>query len=224
MHEMANKEQEKFSKIKQLKCFRYVYEMVVGGFPLTHVAMYIQHDRGEYTDIKRESLVRMLAVYRESLSDTEVLAPHLSCFIAREAREFTDRIEELRRLERMYQMLEYRLDVAHGHERMTGQINPNVDRQSREIRGVIQQMHNIKMDLGLNGTQERGTLTIPPERLAEIERKFGPEAARTYADPVSRGRILKAVNLAIEAAQLEEKGDQASIDFVENTKGEWEDS
>jgi hypothetical protein len=55
---------------------------------------------------------------------------------------------------------------------------------------LVKQMHDIKMDLGLTGSRDLGTLTVSAERLEEIRSKYGEGAARAFADPVQRAQVL----------------------------------
>ncbi len=215
---MADRTREQFSKIYALQCYRRVYEMVVHGYPATEIARYIQESRREYLEVKYESLVSMICRYRDTLVPVESLAPRLPHYVAKKGREFGDRLEELKRLERMYEALEYRFDLTHGDERITGKVNEHLEKQAKPMTDVIMRMHNIKMDLGLSGSRDLGTLTISAERLAEIEAKYGKEAAEAMASPVSRGRILQAVNMAIERARLLEHGEPIDAEFVDSTR------
>jgi len=215
---MADKTKEPFAKITSLKCYRRVYEMVVHGYPATEIARYIQESRREYLDVKYESLCSMLCRFRDSIVPVESLAPRLPHYVAKKGREFGDRLEELKRLERMYDALEYRFDIVHGEERISGRINEHLEKQAKSMTDVIMRMHNIKMDLGLSGSRDLGTLTISAERLAEIEQKYGKEAAEAMASPVSRGRILKVLNMTIERARLLERGSPIDAEFVESTR------
>ena len=216
---MADPTKQAFSRIKELKCFRRVYEMLVNGYPTPAVARFIQEERGEYKDITYQSLVTTLGRYRnQELSAVEVLAPRMDHWIAKKGREFEDRLEELKRMETLYRVLEYRIDMMHAEERITGRIDKKLDRVIRETANILNMMHKTKMDLGISGSRDLGTMTISSDRLAEIEDKFGPEAAKTYANPVSRGRMLKALNLLIEKSNFVKEGNPIDVEFVEKTK------
>jgi hypothetical protein len=55
---------------------------------------------------------------------------------------------------------------------------------------LVAKMHDIKMDLGLTGSRDLGTLTVSQERLEEIRSRYGEGAARAFADPVQRAQVL----------------------------------
>ena len=91
---------------------------------------------------------------------------------------------------------------------MTGAINPQVDKIGKSMRDTVVKMHNIKMDLGLVGSRDLGTITVSAERIEYIKNKYGEGAAKAFADPVSRGRVLAALNAIRRAGNLRDKDGQ----------------
>jgi hypothetical protein len=181
----------RFQRLRALRCWDEVQEQLLAGYPVPEVARFIQEEEGEYRDVKRGSLVDMLRQYiSEELSLADLIAPRLPNLIVKANKEFGERLEDLRRMERVYEAMLYRLDLAHGRERRTGEISPDVDRQAKVVIDLIRQMHEIKMDLGLTGSRDLGTLTVSEERLAEIREKYGEGAAQAFADPVQRAQVL----------------------------------
>jgi hypothetical protein len=180
-----------FARIKGLRCHTEVVERLVAGYPCPDVARYIQEEEGEYLDVDRKSLSRMLLRYvSEEVSEADLISPRLPHLVIKAAKEFGDRMEDLRRLERTYEVALYRLDLAHGRERRTGDIDAGVDKQMKVLIDLVAQMHAIKMDLGLTGSRDLGTLTVSAERLEEIRTRYGEGAARAFADPVQRAQVL----------------------------------
>lgn len=180
-----------FARIKGLRCHTEVVERLVAGYPCPDVARYIQEEEGEYLDVDRKSLSRMLLRYvSEEVSEADLISPRLPHLIIKASKEFGDRMEDLRRLERTYEVALYRLDLAHGRERRTGEIDAGVDKQMKVLIDLVAQMHAIKMDLGLTGSRDLGTLTVSAERLTEIRERYGENAARAFADPVQRAQVL----------------------------------
>lgn len=198
---------EKHTRIKKLRCFRQVHEMLAHGHPAPHVAQFIV-DQGESDDITEESLTVALKLYRRDILPRDVItnrAPHI---IVEAAKAYTDKLEELRRFDLQYEALLYRFDLAHARERAGGFIDPQVDKIQKSIGDVLRQMHIIKMDLGISGQRNLGTLTIAPERLERIEKLYGDKAAKALANPVSRARVMHAFELMRKAhyKKLEEEG------------------
>jgi len=182
---------QRFARIKALHCRAEVDERLVAGYPVAAVAQYIQEDEGEYGDIERRSLAELLRRYAvEELAKSAIVRAHLPGYVVQVTKEFGERFEDLRRLERAYEALLYRFDLSHGHERRTGEIDPDVTRQTKGLVDLICRMHEIKMDLGLSNGRELGALTVSPERLEEIRTRYGEGAARAFADPVQRAQVL----------------------------------
>jgi len=180
-----------FARVKALRCYTEVVERLVAGYPCPDVARYIQEEEGEYTDVGRRSLTETLRDYvNAEVASTDLIAPRLPHLVIKAAKEFGDRMEDLRRLERTYEVALYRLDLAHGRERRTGDIDPGVDKQMKVLIDLVAQMHAIKMDLGLTGSRDLGTLTVSAERLEEIRTRYGEGGARAFVDPVQRAQVL----------------------------------
>jgi hypothetical protein len=177
-------------KIRDLRCYQEVYERICSGYPIPEVARFVQEEEGEYTDVTRASLCELLRRFANDIVPVDLIAPRLPHMVVKATKEFGDRLEDLRRLEMWYQVALYRLDLAHGEERRTGKINPKVDKQLRLVVDLIVKMHDTKLDLGLTGTRELGSLTVSAERLDEIRTRYGDGAARAFADPVQRAQVL----------------------------------
>lgn len=194
-----------FERIKKLRCHQEVYERLCAGYPCPEVARYVQEDEGEYLDVSRRSLTEMLRDYTErEIVGVDLIAPRLPHMVVKAQKEFSDRLEDLRRLERAYEALLYRFDLSHGEERRNGKVNPDVDRQAKVLMDYISRMHDIKMDLGLTGSRDLGTLTVSAERLAEIRDKYGEGAARAFGDPVSRAKVLGLLKRVMRLAGRDE--------------------
>jgi len=180
-----------FVRVKRLRCFVEVRERLVAGYPVADVARYIQEEEGEYIDVKRSSLCDVLGKWAQAeLYPADLIAPRLPHLLIKATKEFGDRLEDLRRLERAYEVALYRIDLVHGQERRTGVIDASVDRQLKGVVDLVSRMHEIKMDLGLTGSRDLGTLTVSEARLAEIRERYGDGAARAFADPVQRAQVL----------------------------------
>lgn len=214
-------EVEKFTRLKNLRCFQRVHEMLSYGYPAPTVADFI-FSAGEYQDVKKKSLVEILKRYRkEEVLPGDVLTTRSPHVVIEARKQYTDKLEELKRLDNQFEALLYRFDLAHARERDTGLIDPQVDKIQKSILEAVRQMHMIKMDLGISGQRNLGTLTISAERLEEIREKYGDKAAKAMADPVSRGRVLaylRAVNDLVSIKAREEAGESIDVTPVTPVK------
>lgn len=196
---------DKFKRIRTLRCYEYVEDMLYAGFPPSAVADYIQTRMHEYRDVKKTSLIEMLKRYRDSLKDAGLVCSTLPRAFVKAEKNFTNKMKELERLEDMYQAQQYRFDVAHGNERISGFLDPVVDKIEKGMRDIAMSMHRIKMDLGLVGSRDLGTITVTAQDEEYIKNKYGDGAAKAFADPVSRGRVLAALGALKRAGDLRNK-------------------
>jgi len=218
----AIQKREKFTKIKKLRCFEQVHEMLAYGCPAPHVAKFVR-EQGEYKDVTSASLINILKRYRAEILPVDVLTTRQPHIIIEAKKAYTDKLEELRRLDVQYEALVYRFDLMHSRERASGLIDQAVDRIQRSILDVIKAMHVIKMDLGISGQRNLGTLHVSAERLEEIRAKYGDKASKAMANPVSRAKVMSALELIRKKAYLEGVESGEIIDVVPE-KGEFDDS
>lgn len=216
----------RFKRIKTLKCYDQVVEMLYAGYPTPVVANFIQKRMKEYADITHGTMIVRLHEFRESeLHAGEMVRRTLPRVFSKAEKKFSNKMQELERLEDQYRVMQYRLDVAHGDERMSGEINPDVDKIAKSMLGIIGAMHSIKMDLGLIGSRDLGTITVSAENVERIKEKYGDNAARAFADPVSRGRVLAALNAMRRAGKLRDnEGNPIAIEQKMNLSEEEKES
>jgi len=193
---------DKHTRLKKLKCFDRVEEMLSHGHPAPRVAKFIR-DQGEYTKVTEGHLINVLKAYRNEILPADVLTTRHPHVIIEAKKAYTDKLEELRRLDVQFEALLYRFDMAHAEERANGFVDPQVDKIHKSILDTIRTMHSMKMDLGISGQRNIGTLHISAERLEEIKQQHGSAAARAMADPVSRARVLAYLRAAQDAAVLQ---------------------
>lgn len=194
--------EKKFARIESLKCFKEVYDRLVCGYPLSAVTRFIQNEKAECQDVPYDTLYGQLKRYRKRILPEDILSRRQPHIFVEAHKRYADKLEELRRLDVQYEGLMYRFDLTHAEERISGVINPQVDKINKSIVDTIRSMHNIKMDLGINGQRNLGSVYISEERLAEIREKHGDKAAKAMADPVSRARVLGALDLIRKEAWL----------------------
>jgi len=192
------------NRIKNLRCFQQVHEMLSHGYPAPAVAKFIW-EQGESKDVKRGSLIEMLSYYRRELLPKDVLVTRQPHIIISAKKQYTDKLEELKRLDDLYDALKFRFDVINADFQMTGYADPEFLKNATAIMNLIHKMHSIKMDLGINGSRDLGTLSVTAERLAEIGDKYGDGAQRAMSNPVSRARVLACLQRAQDVAMLRGK-------------------
>jgi hypothetical protein len=215
---------QKFKRIRALRCYEMVKEMLACGYPAPSVADFIKQ-QGEYEGVSKKSLVVMLNNFRsESILPLDVLTNRMPHIIIEAKKQYTDKLEELRRMEIQYEAMLYRFDLIHARERHFGVIDPESRASNREITDLLFKMHKMKMDLGISGQKADGTTTVSPERLEEIRQRYGDAAARAMADPVSRAKVLSMMRSIQDAVTYDEEkemdGETIDIEGEEEEKNE----
>jgi hypothetical protein len=206
----------RFVRIRELECFEEVEERLLAGYPCIAVAAFVQDERGEALDVTRASLTTILTRYRASIPVADAVAAQLPRYFSEATRNFSDRLADLRALDTLLAALWYRFDCAHGRERLTGAIDPNVDRQARVMMDVIARMHEIRLDLGLVGQRQVDTPQMSPERIAEIRERYGDAAAQAFANPAARERVLAVVHAAQRLARRAEEREVTDVDSIQD--------
>jgi hypothetical protein len=202
--------QEKFARLKQLRCFDRVMDMLSYGYPATEVAKFIR-SQGEYKGAKLVSIAEALRKYRrEEMLPSDVLACRRPDIIVKAKKQYSDKLQELRELDLLREHYWNRFALALARETDSGIPSQTVDRTGKALLDIVRTMHNVKMDLGISGKRQLGTLHLSPERLEEISKKYGEGPARAMADPVSRARVLAYLRKVQDAAMLRARQEEES--------------
>lgn len=200
----AKKVQEKYARIKALNCFDRVNQMLCYGYPAPEVARFII-SQGEYKNVKFNTVVEAIQHYRrDEILPADVLACRRPDILVDANKKYQDKLEDLGRMDVLYEKLVYRLDTLIAKEMETGVSSVETIKTVNSIHNLMRTMHVTKMDLGISGQRQLGTVYVSPEKLSEIEDKYGKGAARAMANPVSRARVLSVLKaVEDEAAMLE---------------------
>lgn len=203
--------QERHERIRALPCWPQVLDRLAAGIPMAEVGRWVQDEMGLLCDWERHTLAARLGELKAMIPLVDLLAQRDPKAVADARREFNDRLEDLRTLARLEELAWYRMDVLHGEERLTGRINPEVSKEIRNIADLASRSHSIRMDLGLTGSRDLGTLTVSAEKIEEIRRRYGEQAAAAFADPIRRERVLSVVRQAMRLA-ARERGETIEVD------------
>lgn len=189
----------KYKRLRSLRCFQMVHDMLAYGYPAPAVADFIIK-QGEYDGVCKRTIVERLKRYRREILPVDTLVLRMPHVVISAKKQYTDKLEDLRRLDNQYEAMLYRFDLAHARERETGIVDPNLDKIGKSILDLVKTMHGVKMDLGISGQRHLGTLVVTPEKIESIRQKYGEGAAKAMADPVSRARVLSYLKAAEDAA------------------------
>lgn len=184
---------DKFAKLLALKSFQAVKQHLIAGFSLPDVAQFIQEEKHEYLDVTRSSLITMLSRYRREMPPLQILESMAPSHVKHAMERFKKGEKELDRLEMLYEFQLRRLEIGHATEIMMNKLIPRVTFEVEQTLKIITRMHGVKMDLGVGGGRNLGTLRINDEMLDKIEEEDGPEVRAAMSNPESRFKVLSLV-------------------------------
>ncbi|MDD5307608.1 MAG: hypothetical protein PHU25_09850 [Deltaproteobacteria bacterium] len=190
-------------RVRRLGCWPQILDRLAAGTPMAEVSRWVQDEMGEMLDWDRGTLANRLGELKAMIPLADLLTQQDPATVAASRREFNDRLEDLRTLARLEVLAWYRMDILHGQERLTGRINPEVSKEIRNIADLATRSHSIRMDLGLTGSRDLGTLSVSAEKIEEIRQRYGEQAAAAFSDPVRRERVLSVVRQAMRLAARE---------------------
>jgi len=191
----------RFAKLLALKCFPEVKQHLIAGFSLPQVSEFIQEERKEYTDVTRSSLITILSRYRREMPPLQILENMAPSQVSDAMARFKKGEKELDRLESLYEFQLRRLEIGHATEIMMNRLLNRVTLEVDQTLRIIAKMHSVKMDLGVGGGRDLGTLHIDDEKLEKIEESHGPEVRAAMEDPESRVKVLNLAHALRKRAE-----------------------
>lgn len=215
--------ERRFGSIKELKCFDEVKRRLIDGEQTKDIARFIQEDCGEYLGVERTTVDQALGLFRKTFTPTELLAARTPKVVIDARKRFGDGSIELERLDELYEYQKLRLErlkkleakkILDFLEAEKGEKKPSwfsltnnrLGFEVMNLKEIIKTMHEIKMDLGLHGGRNLGTLTVAPQVTEDIRRSYGEGAARAFQNPESRGKIMSIIKTVKMLAEKTETG------------------
>jgi hypothetical protein len=199
------------SKLKHLKCWDDVDTKVRAGVPIENIARWIQDDKGEYTHVKYDSVVRALYRYKRSLPATALAIPE-PLHIHRKIEHLKRGVNELDELERLYLLQITRIsDFVATEEKMKFPIK-GIVKEIESAKGLLLEMVRIKQDLGLLDRLPVQTdlhLNVSAQTHAEFIENMDPEKRAklaTVADALMT-KIRESLEGPMKALQAAETVD-----------------
>lgn len=178
------------------------------GYSLPDLAKWLHEEKGECADLTHDSLVTTLYRYREDMKPMEV-AERLLPGIVKEAKvEIERQVDELEELQKLYKLQRERIEIGVQFEKSSRVLNKNMTQEIAQAASILMRRHEIKMDLGVEGGRNLGTLSVNPLLGASVSSKYDVDIVQAASDPISRGKAL-AVARALAALD----GDVLDFDF-----------
>ena len=102
-------------------------------------------------------------------------------------------IEELDELEDLYRRQMARIEMGMGFENATKILNRHLNQEMALAVDILRKRHNIKMDLGVGGGRNLGSVTVRPELMMDVRERYDDETYSAIQDPESRNKVLSIV-------------------------------
>ena len=213
----------KFSRIRKLNCFEGVKERLLAGWPPSEVARYVQEDNEEYTDVKRETLSRVLKEFRSSIAPVEaieaipppdIVQQRTGPYLQQLVNKVRTGIDELSELENLYRIQMDRIGMGLNGETSgsTPKLTTTMTQEIRVAKELLESSARLKMDLGVK-KRHLGALEVESDFIGDVDAKFGNKAVqKVLSDPKSRSKV---VHLAEKIMSMVPKQLEAGEDEVE---------
>ena len=207
----VSRKHDKFERLRSLRCFEDINEMLTTGWPLSEVAKYIQATKREYTDIEELSLIYILQAYRRSLPPSTLVSRRLPHVFTKAAREVRDGLDVVSELTKLYEIQMKRIGIDFALEKQAQKLIPSMTQEVREARSLLESIQKTKMDLGLDD-RHLGTLQIDAGVSDEIVTRYGKSSVRRVLDdPQASRKVLSLAERFVQVSQsrddLEEETD-----------------
>jgi hypothetical protein len=179
-----------FKRLKAMKSFQSVDQMVRDGRGLTEIVEFIK-STGEYDGVTDSALRSIVSSYRSSLSPGELVSLLLPRQFLAMVDEWNDKVSALNELERLYMIQAGRIEKFVQKEE-TLKFPMPMKGVAREIdvgRQILVDIEKLRLDMGID-ERNLGKLTLQAEVVDAAETKFGQKIARVVANPESRRKVL----------------------------------
>lgn len=194
---------DKFERIRSLKCYDDVHDMITTGWPLAEIAKYIQGTKKEYKDVEELSLIYILQAYRRSLP-ASTLVKRLPRAFEKASQEVRDGLDVLAELSKLFEIQMERVGIDHALEKAAKKLIPSMTQEVREARSILTDIQKMKMDLGLD-ERHLGTLQLDSGASEEVQTRYGKSSVRrVLEDPTSSRKVLSLVERFVQVSSTRE--------------------
>lgn len=191
----------RFKKLKSLKCFNEVYQRICAGWGMSEVARFIQDERNEYTDVSRQGLVQQLCEYRKTIPAGDLVKKRFPEVYDQAKEEVEKGIDEIKELEELYRIQMHRIGTDFATEKKIGKLMPSMTSEMREARQTLESLANLKMELGLtNRASKKVNVEVGVEVEGEdageralAEQFTSPAVREVLTNPEQRRRVMGTV-------------------------------
>lgn len=141
-----------FEKLRQIRCFPAVDKKIRAGVPCENVAEWIQDDQNEYTDIKRDSLVRQLYRYKEAMPPALLDHPE-PLHIRKKIENLKRGVNEADELEKLYLLQLTRISRTVENEDKMNFLLKETRKEIDVARMLLLDLAKLKIEIGVYNRQ-----------------------------------------------------------------------
>lgn len=189
-------ERVRFRRIRTSPLYPVILERIKAGDSPIRLAHWMQ-EQGEADDVKVSTLIVELCAFRREVAALHLLDRREPKFVKDAKDRAEAAISEIEEIADIYRLQRKRIQRMVRLEKKMGVSNRMVGNEVRIAAELLRSSHAIKMDLGVNGGRDLGTLTlqpgVPPSAVHQTHQTYGDGVARVLDDPQSRQRLLDVV-------------------------------
>ena len=163
------------------------------GIPIPEIAVWLQQEMHECTDIGTDSLVTALSRYRHDLRPADVVEAETPGFVAEARRRLESGLDELQQIQVLYAIQEKRVERALSVEAEEGRVGKMASTQLELAARLLSRSHELKMDLGMTSGSNMRKLAVDSGFVDHIREKHGEAVARALRDPRSRAKVVSII-------------------------------
>lgn len=198
------------AKLKNCRCFPELDRRLRLGWATSDLATMVQEEYGECKDVAVKYLQKLIDTYRKAIPSAELAISSSNSLVARNAiKRVAEGLDELKELERLYQMQVERIGIDVENEKKINKLFPGTGREIFIAMKLVNQSAQLKMDLGLLKRQ-MGSVEMTGALAADVGQRYGKDSlGKVVADPDSRRKVLGLVEKFVTL------GAKASLDAVD---------
>jgi hypothetical protein len=210
------------TRIRELKCFKEVYDRILDGWPLNSIARFIQVQCNECTDLTAAGLVSTLDDFRKTIPPAELTKKRITPVYLNAVNEVEKGLDELAEMEKLYRLQMDRVAIDVKNENNIKKLLPTTGQEVRIAREILSNYADLKMDLGLS-KRHLGQVDVDARLLADVAVRYQkPEVATVLNDAQSRKKVL---GLAERLLSLKAKNFEVTpVEVVGEPTGDKQDS
>lgn len=219
----------RYKRFRNLSCREELDVRLKSDNTISSTTKWLQEEKQECTDISPASLRTMLTNYKNNyLLKQEIAQESYNKRYGRYSlkRNVSKELDELEELEKLYDLHVNRIEDGRKSEIEVGMINKQVSKDIGLAVNILKKHHDIKMDLGIDGGRNLGTMGVRQEFTEIIRKSHGKEVADAFSNPGSRSKVLGAARALLSQGVDDLDVEDAEFELVDeptDEKGSSED-